>query len=148
MCTIYQASNRLVLGILLVALSFATAPPVCVAQPDLRQQVDALTAATSLDRPGMLPWHMRLSFQLFDPKGKPKETGTVEEWWAAPDRSHVVITSHSLNETLPGSSLTSGRESYLIHLLLREVVHPMLVIKNPSNFIPAVVSNTFGQKSL
>ena len=35
----------------------------------------------SLDDPAMKPWYLKLSFQLFDDKGKPTEQGTIEEWW-------------------------------------------------------------------
>jgi len=95
----------------------------------------------------MQPWHMRLSFQLFDLQGKPQETGTIEEWWAAPDRARIVITSPSLNETLPGTPVTNGRDAYLVHLLLKQAVHPMPPL-HLEYFDVTVAPRTFGQKSL
>lgn len=34
--------------------------------------------------PSLKPWHMRVTYQLFDDKGKPTEKGTFEYWWASP----------------------------------------------------------------
>lgn len=30
------------------------------------------------------PWHMKVSYQLYDEKGQPSENGTYEYWWATP----------------------------------------------------------------
>lgn len=148
MCGHSHHSNRLLCFILLSAASLLAASSAFAAQPNWGQQIDGLTTATSLDRAGMQPWHMRLTFQLFDLKGNPQESGTVEEWWASAVRARVVITSPSFNETLPGASPTKGREAYLVHLLLKEVAHPMPKLKDLDNFDVTTVSKTFGQKSL
>ena len=145
MSTHHSVSKGLFRSILLAAIILAATSAASASQPDLRQQIDSLTTATSLDRAGVQPWHMRLAFDLFDLKGNPQESGTVEEWWAAPDRARIVITSPSFNETLPGTPVTNGREAYLVHLLLQETVHPMFKVSNPGSVIPTVVSQTFGQ---
>lgn len=134
--------------ILLAASALVSIYSASAATPDLQHQIAALTSSTSLDRDGMQPWHMHLSFQLYDLKGSPQETGTVEEWWAAPDRARVVITSPSFSETLPGSRVTHGREAYLVHLLLNEVVHPLTEPKQLDQYTPSTISRNFGQKSL
>jgi TonB family protein len=35
--------------------------------------------------PGLKPWHIKATYQLYDAKGKPTDKGTFEEWWAAPN---------------------------------------------------------------
>lgn len=34
--------------------------------------------------PGLKPWHLRASYQLYDLKGQPAERGTWEYWWTTP----------------------------------------------------------------
>ncbi len=59
----------------------------------LAEQVNGLTG------PGMKPWHIKLSYQTYDSDGKPKDQGTFEEWWAAPDKDKRVYTSPSFTQT-------------------------------------------------
>ena len=146
MCTLIRVRRLLARISLLFAISLPTAS---IAQSALRQQIDTLTAATSLDREGIQPWHMRLSFDLLDQKGKPQESGTAEEWWAGPDRARLVITSPSFNQVLPGGdAAVHGRQSYLVQILLSAVLHPVPRIGNPDMFVSTVASRTFGQISL
>ena len=82
--------------------------------------------ATALDRPGMAPWHLRMSFHLNDLQGKPKESGTIEEWWVSPGNPRLVITSPSYSmASSAGAAPAPDRESYLVHELLKQVVHPV-----------------------
>lgn len=145
MCGLHQLSRLLISGSLLLAISL---PAASIAQTSLRQQMDTLAAATSLDRNGIHAWHMRLSFDLFDLNGKPQESGTIEEWWAGPDHARIVITSPSFNQTLPGDDLVvNSREAYLVHLLLSEVVHPM-IRGNADQYDATVATQPFGQTTL
>ncbi len=34
------------------------------------------------------PWHLRATYQFYDPEGKPTEQGTWENWWASPKVHH------------------------------------------------------------
>jgi TonB family protein len=63
------------------------------------------------------------------------------------DRARIVITSPSFNETLPGPSVTTGREAYLAHLLLKQADYPMPPL-HLEYFDVTVAPRTFGQKSL
>ncbi|MES2392200.1 MAG: hypothetical protein V4555_11205, partial [Acidobacteriota bacterium] len=109
----------------LIALSclLATASPCLrsVAQAPLpAAEFDKLRSSTSLDREGMHPWHLRISFQLFTLEGKKQETGTIEEWWTSEHDDRVVITSPSI----PSGSDGSNRESFLVGRLHLQFVHP------------------------
>ena len=35
--------------------------------------------------PSLKPWHMKVSYQLYDEKGGPTDKGSYEYWWATPD---------------------------------------------------------------
>jgi len=35
--------------------------------------------------PALKPWHMKVSYQLYDDQGKPGAQGSYEYWWATPD---------------------------------------------------------------
>jgi TonB family protein len=113
---------------------FALLLPVMIAQsssaqsPDSRQLIDQLAAATSLDRDDQHPWHLRMSFDLYDLEGKKKESGTAEEWWVSRKSYRLVITSPSFNETIPSAKhepAIADREAYLVHNLLDQVIHPI-----------------------
>jgi TonB family protein len=120
---------------------FALLFPGMIAQssaqsPDPHQRFDQLVAATSLDREGQHPWHLRMSFDLYDLEGKKKESGTAEEWWVSPKSHRLVITSPSFNETIPSAKnepTTINREAYLVHNLLDQVAHPIPHFGGPTN---------------
>ncbi len=44
---------------------------------------------TTLDSVEMKPWHLQLAVDLNDTKGLPQEKGTIDEWWAAPNRYRI-----------------------------------------------------------
>ncbi len=61
-------------------------------------EVGKLAAANDLDLKGNAPFHLAMTFQIFDMNGKAKETGSLEEWWAAPGSSRVVVHLAGLKE--------------------------------------------------
>src|SRR5271155_3535878 len=65
----------------------------------LMDRLHQAIALNSIDDAAMKPWHLKLSFQLFDGKGNPTETGTIEEWWAEPSTHRTVYTSRSYTST-------------------------------------------------
>ncbi len=98
---------------------------------DARQHLEKLIQANSLDVAGSPPWHLRMTFQINDLNGKPKDSGTIEEWWASPQSRRLEIRSASYNLTIPAGlsdppePSTPTREAYLVRQLLKEVVHPI-----------------------
>ena len=79
----------------------------------------------------MKPWHLKVSFQLYDPNGKPSEAGTIEEWWGGLTLWKLRIESPSYTatiiETRDGDFRTQG--AGLVPLQIRaienSVVYPM-----------------------
>jgi TonB family protein len=88
-------------------------------------------AANSINDPQLKPWHLKLSFQLFDEKGKAGEKGEIEEWWASPSSYKTVYTSPSYTstevQTTDGLYRSKGASSVpaLLHLIRRQVINPM-----------------------
>jgi TonB family protein len=96
----------------------------------LVERLHRAAAVNSIDDSQLKPWHLKLSFQLFDDKGSPTEKGTIEEWWAGPLGHKTVYSSPSYMstemQTKDGFYRTKGVESAprLLDLILRQVVHP------------------------
>jgi TonB family protein len=59
------------------------------ALPALPKEPDKIIAAAAplydFSSPTLKPWHIKVSYQLYDLDSKPTEQGTFEYWWAAPE---------------------------------------------------------------
>jgi TonB family protein len=121
--------SRSLLQALILASTILASTRIFSQAPDARQRIAQLANDTSLLREGMQPWHLVMSFDLYDLAGKPKETGSVEEWWVTPTQRRIVITSPSFNQTIPDPGgkepHTANRESFLVHNLIEQVVDPI-----------------------
>ena len=97
----------------------------------LRQRVLEASHSTRINDAEMKPWHLKISFQLYDPKGKPSDQGTIEEWWAGPMLWKLRIESPSYTassiENREGDFRTIGssRLPPPIATVLRELLYPM-----------------------
>ncbi|MGH9596124.1 MAG: hypothetical protein ACRD3K_04945, partial [Edaphobacter sp.] len=97
----------------------------------LIERLHRATLLNSIDDATMKPWHLKLSFQLFDAKGKPTETGTIEEWWAGRTMHKTVYTSPSYTgteiKTKDGLYRSKGVAPVpdLLEVVLQQVVNPM-----------------------
>ena len=88
-----------------------------------------LAMANDLESEGKTPFHLKMTFQLYDLEGKESEVGMVEEWWSAPFHKHTAISSQSLNvggATPNHSDSSATRESYLVHELLNLALTPVM----------------------
>ena len=65
----------------------------------LVERLHRATAVNSIDDSQLKPWHLKMSFQLYDAKGNPTEKGTIEKWWAELSREKTVYTSPSYTST-------------------------------------------------
>lgn len=120
----------------------------------LTDRLHRASASSSLDDASLKPWHLKLSFQLFDSKGQATEQGTIEEWWRSPELYKTVYTSPSYTateiHTKDGLYGTKGAPSapYLLDLVLREAVHPMPEERDIANSKPDMQNETLGQVPL
>lgn len=118
---------RPVFYILTIVALACCAPSALTQNADLHERLKEIVAASSLEKEGMAPWHMRMTFQLYDLDGKKKETGTVEEWWSSSTQRKVVVDSPSyhLGGASGDAATKDRREAYLVHQLLSQVVDPV-----------------------
>jgi TonB family protein len=87
-----------------------------------------LVAANNLDVKGNTPFHLAMTFQLYDLDGKATKTGTFEEWWAAPGSEKIVVHLPGLNEdgsASEGADTTVARDAYLVSQLMNAAVRPV-----------------------
>ena len=117
----------------------------------LTDRLHRAASSSSLDDISLKPWHLKLSFQLFDSKGHPTEQGTIEEWWKSPALHKTVYTSPSYTsteiQTQDGLFRSKGSSSapYLLDLVLQQIVHPMPEEKDITNAKPNMRKETISK---
>lgn len=136
-----MAHRRLHSVMALFLVISACAPQCGLAQDEaLLKRLQLAERVQALDAPGLKPWHLKLSVELHDTKGKPAETGTIEEWWVAPGKFRRVFTfpSYSATELSVGDKLlrTTGKAQppYLMRQLLEDQLHPVRLAVEANSF--------------
>lgn len=110
--------------------------------------------ANVLDDATLRPWHLKVSFQLFDAKGKPTEQGTLEEWWAGQDKDKRIYTSPSYTateiQTQDGlyRSIGVGAVPERLDIVRQQVVHPMPSKEDEAGAKPVLRRWNFGKVQL
>ena len=87
-----------------------------------------LIAANNLYVNGNSPFHLEITFQLYDLDGNATTKGTVEDWWAAPGSERVIVHLAGVNEDgslAVGASHELVRDRFLVNELLNLAVHPV-----------------------
>jgi TonB family protein len=87
-----------------------------------------LVAANNLDVKGNSPFHLVMTFQLYDLDGKATGTGTFEEWWAAQGSQKIIVHLPGLNEdgkAPEGADTKVARDAYLVGQLMNAAVRPV-----------------------
>lgn len=98
---------------------------------EMIQRLQAAEAQSRLNDPALKPWHLTVAYEVLDAKGAVKEKGTLEEWWAAPEKYRISYRSPSYT----ASTTRDGERTYrtknmgaapeLERLLNGQMVHPM-----------------------
>jgi TonB family protein len=120
----------------------------------LVERLHRATAVNAIDDPQLKPWHLKLSFQLFDAKGNPAEKGMIEEWWDGPSKEKTVYTSPFYTSTeirTKDGFYRSKRTSYVpsfLESILRQVVHPMPSESDIVDSKPDLRKETFGKAAM
>jgi TonB family protein len=108
-----------------------------------------LVAANNLDVKGNTPFHLGMTFQLYDLNGKPEKTGSFEVWWTAPGKQRSVVHLDGLNENgiaPEGANVALVRDSYLVGGLLEAAIHPVPIVRAPTGLLTRTVK--FGKIEL
>jgi len=97
---------------------------------------------------------MKISVQLFDPKGQPTEQGLIEEWWASPQQDRITYTlpSYKATELQTPSGFfrtkAAAQPPLMLELLRDQAVHPMPPGRDLEGAKPEARKEKFGKASL
>ena len=143
-----------ILGVSIGSSFTSVAQETTEADPALIARLHQADIESSLEDMRLKPWHMKLTFQLFDAKGSSTETGTIEEWWTNSWLYKIDYTSPSYTSTeimnKDGFFRTkgAGNPPEKIQALRRQVVHPMPDPQAINRSTPDLITHKFGNVSL
>jgi TonB family protein len=72
-------------------------------------------SANGLNGPDVQPWHIKVSYQIFDHRGDPETSGTYEEFWISPRKYKRSYTSANFTQTdfaVDGALYRSGNQEW------------------------------------
>lgn len=146
----FSIGRYLVAGALLIAFGRLHAED----RAAVSARLQSADTANTLDDATLRPWHLKVSFQLFDAKGKPTEQGTLEEWWAGKDKDKRIFTSPSYTATEIHTkdglyrSTGVGAVPEMLDLVRQQVVHPMPNKNDEAGAKPELRRQRFGKVQL
>jgi len=82
----------------------AGAQTVSTMPSDPRAILEEAAKANGLNGPDLRPWHIKASYETFDLKGKPQDSGTYEEFWISDKKYRRSYTSASFTQTDVGTN--------------------------------------------
>ena len=103
-----------------------------------------LVAANNLDVKGNAPFHLGMTFQLYDLKGKPTETGSFETWWPGVGGRRTLVKLAGLKEdgSAPdGADDATVRYAYLVSQLIEAAIHPVPTMEPPAGTVTKTLSS-------
>jgi TonB family protein len=99
---------------------------------DPRELLNATAPLYDFSDPALKPWHLKVSYELFDLQGKPDKQGTFEYWWASPKvhrsswtRSDAARTDWATADGKLFRKESGGHIHYLERALLQIVLSPL-----------------------
>ncbi len=119
----------------------------------LAKRLQNAAESSSIDDPTLKPWHLKMTFQLFDTKGIQTEEGTIEEWWSAGNFRRVYTSpSYTATEVKRQNDLYRTKDQpsapYLLDLLRDEIVHPFTKAAEVNDSVPDLRVESFGKVKL
>jgi hypothetical protein len=125
-------------------VAFAFSLPIKMPAQDAASVARLLAAeqAQALDDMALKSWHLKLTVQLYNADKKATGTGTIEEWWAGPNKFRRVFATPSYSATELRNSdsfFRSGSDAappFLLARLLEDVVHPIEFSGVATDFSP------------
>lgn len=87
------------IALLLCAAGFCLSQQAAVSSlpSDPRAILDAARPLYDFSSAELKPWHLRVSYQLYDEKESPTEQGTFEYWWVSPEAHRSSWTRGSVS---------------------------------------------------
>ena len=154
MCTFTRVSHSAIRGALLAAIIFVgTLLCRTLTAESPRDRILAAATSSSLDGPGLKPWHLKLNVTLYDDDGKNPISGTIERW-NADNGSRTVFTFGDATRTI----LNDGDNHYASHTgpevpaladgVLEEILSPGPSDQDVQTSTPDLQTESFGKVKL
>lgn len=121
---------------------------------ELLARLKAADSGNALDDPALKPWHLKMTVQLFDEKGKPTDQGTIEEWWSSPDadrrdyKTNAYVGTEIRKDGKFYRTKDAGTPPYYLELLRDQAVHPMPQSNEVDQSTPELRKVPFGKVTL
>ncbi|HLK03931.1 MAG TPA: hypothetical protein VKT53_05780 [Candidatus Acidoferrum sp.] len=121
---------------------------------DFETWIKNASALNGLESPNIRPWHIVIHYEKYDEDGDNDDSGTFEEFWAAPDKYKRIYKSESFNQTDYATSkglfrLGNRQWPKLVQLEVRsEVVAPFLYAASLHGFHARKWNRTFSGQNL
>ncbi len=141
-----------------VVLAAAVAASAGIVRADdvtaLKDRLHEAERTSTLNNDDLQSYHLKMTVQLFDKKGKPSEQGTVEAFWAGVGKEKLVYSfpSYSATEVHANGKLfrTDGASDppQDIRTVLREVQQPMPTESEIDASQPQIDKVNFGKVPL
>lgn len=141
------------IGIVALALS-ACSSGYCADDPAaLLQRMASADSRSALDSTDLKPWHLKLTVNTFDDKGKAADRGTIEEWWSSEhDRREYSTGAYHATEVRKDGKLyrtkDAGSPPYYLELLREQAVHPIPKYDDDAQSKPELRKQPFGKVQL
>lgn len=145
--------NRWARWLLLVALMIAAPMVNAEDSAALIARMQAAGIQNSLDAPGIKPWHLKVTYQLFDDKGSAGEQGIMEEWWSSPKLYKISFTGPSYSATVIQNQdgqfkSSAAKVPHLLTMLPELMVHPMPQEQILTDATPRLQRQQFGKQKV
>jgi TonB family protein len=116
-----------------LAASGQTPPsPTAAPPPASTKDLMLLAARTSnLTSEGAKPWHIKVSYTMYEEDGSIKDQGLIEEYWASPDQYKLMTTGKDFTQTVyktQDGQFRSGKQETLLamyHDAVAQVTEPI-----------------------
>ena len=96
----------------------------------------AAADANGLARPNLTPWHVKISFESMDMRGRPLSQGTFEEYWAGPGKYKRTFATTDFNQVeyrtdagIRRTGSPDGAPSELM-MIVNQFLHPIPLDKD------------------
>jgi len=109
----------------------ATESPAVIMPSDPKSLMLLAARSNGLHGPDVQPWHLKVSYSLFDDAGVAADEGTIEEFWVSPHQFKVVYKSKTFSLTDYGTVAgvmragAQNSECDLLDKVEREFVAPV-----------------------
>jgi TonB family protein len=132
----------------------SNAAPPSAMPSDPMEILNAGAVVNGLHGSDLKPWHIKATYQLFDPNGKPKNSGSFEEFWITDKKYKITYESSDFKQTeygTEGGIYRSGSQDWPGNpefAVMSYLTSPVVFPKLSAGFVVEKKTQKFGSASL